>query len=142
MARPTAPPARRSRISTASSGRSSPIPRTVAAALQRGEIDWWLVPQADLLPLLRKQRNVKVENIVPTGFIATLRFNQLNPPFDNPAIRRALLGAVQQSDYMIGMVGTDEDAVARAVRHLPPEHAAGQRCRHGGADRASATWPR
>ena len=86
-----------------------PDPGTVAAAVQRGEIDWWLVPQADLLPLLRKQRNVKVENIVPTGFVATLRFNQLNSPFDNPAIRRALLGAVQQSDYMIGMVGTDEE---------------------------------
>jgi peptide/nickel transport system substrate-binding protein len=84
-------------------------PGTVAAAVQRGEIDWWLVPQADLLPLLRRQHNVKVENIVPTGFVATLRFNQLNPPFDNPAIRRALLGGVQQSDYMIGMVGTDEE---------------------------------
>jgi peptide/nickel transport system substrate-binding protein len=86
-----------------------PDPSTVAAAVQNGEIDWWLVPDADLLPLLRKQRNVKVENTVPTGFIATMRFNQLNPPFDNPAIRRALLGAVQQSDYMIGMVGTDQD---------------------------------
>ncbi len=40
--------------------------------------------------------------------MATMRFNQLNPPFDNPAIRRALLGAVEQSDYMTGMVGTDE----------------------------------
>ena len=86
-----------------------PDPSTVAAAVQNGEIDWWLVPDADLLPLLRRQRNVKVENTVPTGFIATMRFNQLNPPFDNPAIRRALLGAVQQSDYMIGMVGTDQD---------------------------------
>jgi peptide/nickel transport system substrate-binding protein len=84
-------------------------PATVAAAVQRGEIDWWLVPQADLLPLLRKQRNVKVENTVPTGFVATMRFNQLTPPFDNPAIRRALLGAVEQSDYMTGMVGTDQD---------------------------------
>jgi peptide/nickel transport system substrate-binding protein len=86
-----------------------PDPATVAGALQTGEIDWWLVPQADLLPLLRPQGGLKVVNIVPTGFVATLRFNQLNPPFDNPAIRRALLGAVQQSDYMIGMVGADED---------------------------------
>ena len=37
-----------------------------------------------------------------------MRFNHLNPPFDNPAIRRAMLGAVNQSDYMIGMVGTDD----------------------------------
>ena len=66
--------------------------------------------------MLRPQGSLKVVNIVPTGFIATLRFNQLNPPFDNPAIRRALLGAVQQSDYMIGMVGNDTVAVAHAVR--------------------------
>lgn len=84
-----------------------PDPATVAGALQTGEIDWWLVPEADLLPVLRPQGSLKVVNIVPAGFIATLRFNQLNPPFDNPAIRRALLGAVQQSDYMIGMVGND-----------------------------------
>ncbi len=86
-----------------------PDPATVAAALQQGEIDWWLVPQADLLPLLRRQSRLKVENIVPTGFIATMRFNQLHPPFDNPAIRRAMFGAVDQAEYMQGMVGTDPE---------------------------------
>ena len=91
-----------------------PDASTVAGALQTGEIDWWLTPTADQLPLLTKQHKLKVENIVPTGFIATMRFNQLNPPFGNPAVRRALLGAVNQSDYMIGMVGTDE-----TLYHLP-----------------------
>jgi peptide/nickel transport system substrate-binding protein len=81
---------------------------TVAAALQNGEIDWWLTPNADLLPLLRRQQRLKVETVNPTGTIATLRFNHLNPPFNNPAIRRAMLGAVEQADYMIGAVGTDE----------------------------------
>jgi len=80
---------------------------TVAAALQRGELDWWLQPVADLLPILRKTTTLKVESTDPAGFIATLRFNHLNAPFDNAALRRALLGAVNQSDYMIGMVGTD-----------------------------------
>jgi peptide/nickel transport system substrate-binding protein len=84
-----------------------PDSATAAAALQRGEIDWWLTPDADLLPVLRKHTNVIVENTVPTGFIATMRFNHLIPPFNNPAIRRAMFGAVTQSDYMIGMVGTD-----------------------------------
>ncbi len=80
---------------------------TVAAALQRGEVDWWLTPASDLLPVLRRDGKLTVRIADPTGFIATMRFNHLNPPFDNPAIRRAMLGAVAQPDYMIGMVGTD-----------------------------------
>jgi peptide/nickel transport system substrate-binding protein len=79
---------------------------TVAAALQRGEVDWWLTPDADLLPVLRSDHKLTVRIVDPTGFIATMRFNQLNPPFDNAALRRAIVGAVTQSDYMTGMVGT------------------------------------
>jgi peptide/nickel transport system substrate-binding protein len=80
---------------------------TVAAALRRGEVDWWLTPDADLLPPLRRDAKLTVENTVKTGLVATMRFNHLTKPFDNPAIRRALIGAVTQSDYMQGMVGTD-----------------------------------
>ncbi len=80
---------------------------TVAAALQQGEVDWWLLPNADLLPVLKRDKKLAVRVTDPTGFVATMRFNQLHPPFDNPAIRRALIGAVTQADYMIGMVGTD-----------------------------------
>ena len=84
-----------------------PDPSTASTALQRGEIDWWLQPDADLLPLLRKQPGIAVETIVPTGFVATMRFNHSQPPFDDPAIRQAIVGAVTQSDYMTGTVGTD-----------------------------------
>jgi peptide/nickel transport system substrate-binding protein len=38
--------------------------------------------------------------------IGILRFNQLYPPFDNPAIRRALLGAVDQAEAMTAIAGT------------------------------------
>ncbi|HBK05024.1 MAG TPA: ABC transporter substrate-binding protein [Acetobacteraceae bacterium] len=87
--------------------RLMPDPTTVAAALRQQEIDWWLSPDADLLPLLRHSPHLTVEPLSSTGFISTLRFNHLQPPFDNPAVRRAVLGAVSQADYMIGMVGTD-----------------------------------
>jgi peptide/nickel transport system substrate-binding protein len=43
----------------------------------------------------------------PLGFLGGLRFNQLQPPFDNPALRRALLGAVAQEDFMIAAASTD-----------------------------------
>jgi peptide/nickel transport system substrate-binding protein len=86
-----------------------PDAATASAALQRGEIDWWLTPVTDLLPVLRKQSGIRVETIVPTGFMATMRFNHMQPPFNNPAIRRALLGAVTQADYMTGMVGENRE---------------------------------
>ena len=87
--------------------RTTPDPATAAAALQNGEADWWDYATADLLPLLRRARGLKVAIQDPTGQIAIMRMNQLQPPFDNPAIRRALLGAVDQSDYMQAVVGTD-----------------------------------
>jgi peptide/nickel transport system substrate-binding protein len=37
-----------------------------------------------------------------TSKVSLLHVNDLHPPFDNPAIRRALLGAVNQEDFMTG----------------------------------------
>jgi peptide/nickel transport system substrate-binding protein len=36
-----------------------------------------------------------------------MRFNHLHPPFNNPAIRRALLGAFSQTDMMTAVAGED-----------------------------------
>jgi peptide/nickel transport system substrate-binding protein len=36
-----------------------------------------------------------------------LRFNHLHPPFNNVAVRRALLGAVDQAEAMTAVAGTD-----------------------------------
>ena len=71
---------------------------TVANALVNGEIDWVAVPTTDLLPMLKKSPAIATPVLVPTGLIATMRFNQLQKPFDNPAIRRAIVHAVQQAD--------------------------------------------
>ena len=82
-------------------------PSTALSALATGEVDWWWVPDALLLPALRRTRNVRVRIIDPTGFIGTMRFNWLNPPFDKAAIRRAVVSAVNQAEYMIAVVGKD-----------------------------------
>ena len=74
-----------------------PDAATAMAALQSTEADWWEQPTFDLLPLLRKTDNVVIETLDPIGAPLMLRFNQLFPPFDNSAIRRALLGAVDQA---------------------------------------------
>ena len=85
-----------------------PDASTAAAALQSGEVDWWENASLDLLPLLRRRRNLVVSpSVIPSG--AVLRFNALHPPFDNPAIRRALLGAVTQSEFMLGAFGNERE---------------------------------
>ena len=83
-----------------------PEPATKAAALQAGEMDWWENPPADLLPLLRKN-NVTTEFTDSTGGLFMLRPNHLYPPFDKPAVRRALLGAIDQKEFMIAAQGED-----------------------------------
>ena len=82
-----------------------PDAATASAALVRGEIDWWDQPIPDLLPQLRANRSVKVELLDTIGNVGVLRFNHLIPPFDNPAIRRAVLSAVSQADFMTAVAG-------------------------------------
>jgi peptide/nickel transport system substrate-binding protein len=48
------------------------------------------------------------------------RFNHLHPPFNNAAVRRALLGAVNQADYMTAVIGTDRSLWREGVGFFPP----------------------
>lgn len=99
----------------------TPDPSTAAAALQNGETDWWEVPTSDLLPLIKRNRNVVLDMPNPTGLVGWGRFNHLHPPFDNPPIRRALMGAVSQADYMTAVTGTDRSLWREGVGFFPPE---------------------
>ena len=81
---------------------------TAAAARQSGEVDWWETPNGDLVPLLRQSRDISVAVKDPTGDCRIMRPDQLYPPFDNPAIRRALTGAINQTEFMTAMMGTDK----------------------------------
>lgn len=84
-----------------------PDAATAAGALQAGEIDWWEQPTSDLLPLLRNDKAVVVEILDRAGNIGFLRLNSLLPPFDKPTVKRALLGAINQADFMQAVVGDD-----------------------------------
>ena len=92
---------------------------TKAAAMQAGEMDWWENPPADLLPLLRKAK-ITVESTDYTGFPFLLRPNHLYPPFDKPAVRRALMGAINQKDFMIAMQGEDTSLWSAGAGFFPP----------------------
>lgn len=88
--------------------RSIPESGTATAALLSGEQDWQEYAYHDQLALLKRSRDTTVRVLDPTGFVAMLRLNHLHPPFDNPAIRQALWGALNQTDGMQAIVGADD----------------------------------
>jgi peptide/nickel transport system substrate-binding protein len=82
-------------------------PATAVGALLRGEVDWLEAPDTDQLPLLEKNPGITVKVYDTAGSIAFARFNQLHPPFNNPAARRALIGAFDQAETMTAVAGAD-----------------------------------
>jgi peptide/nickel transport system substrate-binding protein len=84
-----------------------PDAATAASALRDNEVDWWELPSADMLPLLRGSAGLRVDTLDPTGYMGALRINHLQSPTANPAIRQAMLLAIRQSDVVMAMAGTD-----------------------------------
>jgi peptide/nickel transport system substrate-binding protein len=96
-----------------------PDPATASAAMQKGEMDWWELPPPDLLPLLADDRDLELATMQTA--IGIMRFNHLLPPFDNPAIRRALLGAVDQAAAMQAVAGTNRTDWREHIGLFGPE---------------------
>lgn len=96
-----------------------PDAATAAAALQAGEVDWWEWIQADLAPLLRRAPEIRVGSAHRLGFYGVLRFNHLHAPFNNVALRRAVMAAVNQKDYLAAISG-DDPTGARECKSLIP----------------------
>jgi peptide/nickel transport system substrate-binding protein len=82
-----------------------PDPATAAAALRKGEVDWIEQPLIDLCPMLRTSPDVRVTVNDPFGWQPIIALNHLNPPFDNPKLRRALLPALDQQAFVASVIG-------------------------------------
>jgi len=78
---------------------------TAATALADGEVDWWEAPNLDLVPMLAANPAVKVEKTDPLGSTTMLRFNHLQPPFNNVKMRQALLAVIDQTEFMSALAG-------------------------------------
>jgi peptide/nickel transport system substrate-binding protein len=92
-----------------------PDPLTAANALLAGEIDMIEQPVHDLLPMLEKDRDIRIVDINPLGLQWSLRFNVLHKPFDNPKIRQAVLYALNQQDFLSAGVGAKHGQPCKAM---------------------------
>jgi peptide/nickel transport system substrate-binding protein len=93
---------------------------TAAAALGNGEVDWWERPLVDLVPQLKRNPNVTVQVADPAGRLAMLRTNHAQKPFDNLKLRKVMMAAVQQEDYMRAARG-DDTSLWTVCRSLFPK---------------------
>ena len=96
-----------------------PDPSTAAAAMQSGEMDWWETTPTDLWPLMNSARNLRVESKDPFGWMGLLRFNHLQPPFNNIRLRRAVLAAANQADFMQAGASGGADAWRTCRAYFP-----------------------
>jgi peptide/nickel transport system substrate-binding protein len=92
-----------------------PDPATAGAALQAGEVDWVEQPLIDLLPLMRRNPALRVVTNDPFGVIGVIVFNHLQPPFDNLKLRRALLPAVDQAEFVAAVMGGESSSAQTGV---------------------------
>ena len=98
---------------------TTPDPATQVAALKAGEVDYVEQPLMDLVPSLRTTSGIKVEVMETKGLTGFLRFNQTFAPFDNPRIRRAVLQAVNQQEFMEAVVGAGQAYDAKTGLFTP-----------------------
>ncbi len=97
-----------------------PDPATASAALLQGEVDWWENPTIDLVPQIKRNSDITVAVKDRTGEIGCLRFNHLFPPFDNPAIRRIVLRAIDQKEVMEAVAGAEPSIIKTDVGLFVP----------------------
>ena len=91
---------------------TQPDPGTAASALKAGEIDWIDQPLFDLVPSLKRDPRISVQQLDAFGLIGIIALNHLQPPFDNAKLRQALLPAIDQRDYIAAVLG-DQAEYAR-----------------------------
>jgi peptide/nickel transport system substrate-binding protein len=90
------------------------------AALQTGEQDWWEFASQDLLPVIRRDPNLRGEVLETEGNYIMVRFNHLQPPFNRVEMRQVILRALNQEDFVNAVGGGDPALMRPGAGFYPP----------------------
>jgi len=82
----------------------NPDPTTAGAALVAGEVDLYIAPPPDIVPVLKRSKDVVVDARVP-DYMGVLRMNHTYPPFNDVRARQALALMIDQKDYLTAAFG-------------------------------------
>ena len=89
-------------------------PEASMRALRSGQADWWQVVPAPSQAALRASPDIHVLLNDQTGIIPVMALNHLHPPFNNEDLRRAVLLALDQDEF-----------VSAAMASLPEQYRSG-----------------
>ena len=93
---------------------------TAFAALRTGEQDWWEYASQDVVPLIRQDRNLRYGVLETEGNYLMVRFNHTQPPFNRPEMRRVILRAIDQEDFVNAVAGGDGEFHRPGSGYYPP----------------------
>jgi peptide/nickel transport system substrate-binding protein len=93
---------------------------TALIAMQKGEQDWWEYAAQDLLPIVRRDQNLRSGVLEKLGNYAFVRFNHTQPPFDRPEMRRIILRAINQEDFTAAIGGGEAELQRPGFGFFPP----------------------
>lgn len=79
--------------------------RARVEALLRNRTDYLEEVSPKLVGRLERNKNIVVGRTGPDPFVGIARFNHLTPPFDKVDIRRAVMLAMSQTEYMKAAIG-------------------------------------
>lgn len=79
--------------------------RARVEALLRNRTDYLEEVSPKLVGRLERNKNIVIGRTGPDPFVGIARFNHLTPPFDKVDIRRAVMMAMSQTEYMKAAIG-------------------------------------
>ena len=82
-----------------------PDATTKVAALNAGEADWWENPPLEIMPALAANPDIAIAPFDTLPGPIMVKFNWLQPPFNNVKMRQAVLAVANQADYLTALAG-------------------------------------
>jgi peptide/nickel transport system substrate-binding protein len=84
---------------------SYPSQAKAVDALLANKVDYLEEVSPKFIPRLERNKNIVIGKTGPDPFIGMARFNHTIPPFNKPEVRRAVMMAMNQTDFMKAAIG-------------------------------------